>query len=517
MAYLESFIALFHTVNDFLGTLNGELFKNSLDLVLFTIVLYMLISEWLKNKRKDILYLIAAFLSLVLGRILITISLSFLIFRDISSLKWFMPFIPVFDHGLEIFALILLTHAFMYPIFKENIKKFHQQIFILIYFLALIISISELIWLNTDISNTSFQFKNYSVFIIFEITKFLLLFYTIIMILCFKNKIGRYTNHILSAFIIYLLVPIINLINSVFFNYTSKLLRVIIHPLPFLATLLFLRVIFLKLVDKATLQQELSITKQKYKVAEELNKLKDEFVSVVSHELRTPLTNIKLYISLLLRGEFGKISNQQKDTLTIVNNESNRLSSLIEDILSLAKLEQKKEKLLLKKINLFQLVESSIYYNLAKEKKIKVRNDISKKIEVFVDENKLNQVIINLFSNAIKFTHEKGEIIFTAAVNTQYWNLSIKDTGIGIPKDKIPQLFNKFFQVENHLTRKAAGTGLGLVIVKKIVELHNGTIAVDSDINKGTTFRLQFPTTITINNNNDNTKLFKSRDFQLKK
>ncbi|MBI5392382.1 HAMP domain-containing histidine kinase [Candidatus Woesearchaeota archaeon] len=493
MAYLESFIALFHAVNDFLGTLDGELFKNTIDLVLFTIVLYMLLSEWLKNRKKDLLYLIAAFASLVLGRALITISQGFLIFRDINPAKWFMPFIPVFDQGLEIFALILLTHAFLYPLFKENTKKFHKQIFFLIYILLLIASLSELIWLNTINNNSLFQFKNHFTFIILEIIKFMLLFYATIMVLSNKKKIGRYANHILSAFIIYLFIPVINLVNSIFFNYTSKLLRVIIHPLPFLATLLFLRVIFLKLVDKATLKHELSITKQKYKVAEELNKLKDEFVSVVSHELRTPLTNIKLYLSLLLNGEFGKISKSQKETVTIINNESNRLSSLIEDILSLAKLEQKKEKLLLKKINLFQLVESSIYYNLAKEKRIKVKNNIPKKMEVIVDENKIKQVIINLFSNAIKFTPEKGTITFSALTDDQNWHLSIKDTGIGIPKEKIPQLFNKFFQVENHLTRKVAGTGLGLVIVKKIVELHNGAIAVDSEINNGATFKMKFP------------------------
>ncbi len=505
MAVIESFIALFHQFNDFLGTLGGELLKNSIDLVLFTIVLYMLISEWLKYKKNDLLPLIAAFATLMLARAFMTLVQGFLIFRKIPEIIWYQPFIPVFEQGLQLFSLILLTTAFLYPIYKNKQKQYYSFILLQIYLLVIIVSIAQLIWFNTLDNNLNFNFKTHIVFLIFEIIKFAVLLYTIYLILYNTKLIGKYANHILLAFLIYLCIPIITIINYLFFESSNKLLRVIVHPLPFLATLFFLRVIFLKLVDKATLQQQLSETKQKYKVAKELNKLKDEFVSIVSHELRTPLTNIKLYLSLLLRGEFGKITKQQKETVNIVNDESNRLSNLIEDILSLAKFEQKKERLFLKQCNLHDLVEKTIYHALAKQKKIIIKNHIPQNMIITLDEGKIKQVIINLFSNAIKFTPEKGVITFTAEERQDSFILKIIDTGIGIPKDKIPKLFNKFYQVENHLTRTVAGTGLGLVIVKKIIELHQGKIFVESELDRGTTFIIVIPKSITINNELNNT------------
>jgi len=101
--------------------------------------------------------------------------------------------------------------------------------------------------------------------------------------------------------------------------------------------------------------------------------------------------------------------------------------------------------------------------------------------------------IINLFSNATKFTPENGTIAFSAKEFDNYWQFSISDTGIGIPEDKIPKLFDKFYQVDNHMTRKEGGTGLGLVIVKKIVELHKGAITLQSEVDQGTTFTLKIP------------------------
>jgi len=123
---------------------------------------------------------------------------------------------------------------------------------------------------------------------------------------------------------------------------------------------------------------------------------------------------------------------------------------------------------------------------------IKVKNEVDKKLSINVDERKFYQVLVNLFSNAVKFT-DKGYILFSAKENKISWEISVKDTGIGIPPEQIPRLFDKFYQVEHHMTRKKGGTGLGLAIVKKLAEMHNGSIKVKSELGKGTIFTVIIP------------------------
>lgn len=226
-----------------------------------------------------------------------------------------------------------------------------------------------------------------------------------------------------------------------------------------------------------------------------LNELKTEFVSVVSHELRTPLTSIRGYVSLLLTDRLGGLTSQQKQSLKVVKTESERLSNLINDLLDLSRLEAGKTVLDLKK----QSVETPIKEVIsslriqAKPKKIKLSKKISAKPVFYFDAEKLKQVLYNIAGNAIKFTPEKGSVKITVDENKNYALISISDTGVGIPKDKVRHLFEPFFQIEGHLKRNAPGTGLGLTISKHIVELHHGQILVESTLKKGSTFTIKIP------------------------
>ena len=189
--------------------------------------------------------------------------------------------------------------------------------------------------------------------------------------------------------------------------------------------------------------------------------------------------------------KLGKNSKKQDDALNILSDETTRLGNLINDILDLNKLESNKVQLCLAKFDLNEL-KNPIYYGLAKEKKLVVKFNVIKKAKVTCDPDKIKQVYINLMSNAAKFT-EKGFIKVQMIVKSNEWVLIVKDSGQGIAKKHLPKLFEKFYQVGDYMTRKVKGTGLGLSIVKKIVDLHKGTIEVNSKVGKGTTFILTFP------------------------
>jgi two-component system phosphate regulon sensor histidine kinase PhoR len=138
-------------------------------------------------------------------------------------------------------------------------------------------------------------------------------------------------------------------------------------------------------------------------------------------------------------------------------------------------------------------VSDRLYTNMARKEQISVVIDVPKRFLVTADRNKLKQVFINLFNNSVKFTPAGGTITISARMLGTGWEFSVADTGIGIEKDKIPRMFEKFYQAEGYMTRKKGGIGLGLAIVKGIVELHQGRISVESELNKGTKITVIFP------------------------
>jgi len=228
-------------------------------------------------------------------------------------------------------------------------------------------------------------------------------------------------------------------------------------------------------------------------IFEEVNKIKKEFISNVSHELRTPLTAIKGYLETALT-EINP-NNNIKNYLKIVYKHTERLVNIVKDLLTLSNLESSKVSLEYSKINLKDIINNSLelFNNKISNKKIEILFK-PKDIIIFADSFKLQYVLINLIDNAIKYT-DKGyvniEIDYTK--NNQYVTIKIKDTGIGIPKENIPRLFERFYVVNKSRSRESGGTGLGLSIVKHIILLHKGNIIVNSEVEKGSEFILTLP------------------------
>lgn len=235
------------------------------------------------------------------------------------------------------------------------------------------------------------------------------------------------------------------------------------------------------------------------KKLQELDEMKNDFVSSVTHELRSPLTAIKGYVEFLVDGKAGPMNDRQTEYLNIVKNNTARLGRFINDVLDLAKIEAGQMEIIQEPIDFFNVAKEigTLFKPLAEEKKINLAIDSAESIpKIQADVDKLRQVITNLVSNALKFTPEGGEIIIRAKKQDDiFLQIQVKDSGIGIPPDELNQVFDKFHQVKGmrDKIRGPKGTGLGLTIVKGIIEAHKGKIWVESEVNKGTSFFFTLP------------------------
>lgn len=225
------------------------------------------------------------------------------------------------------------------------------------------------------------------------------------------------------------------------------------------------------------------------------NAAKSEFLAIISHELRTPLNVIIGFNQCLLMGMDGNLTEQQVESLKKIEKSSFNLSTLINDILDLAKMEARKMEFELMPQNIVELVNSCIedMQNLAKKKRLKMEmRSMRPYILIEMDKTRIRQVILNLLSNAIKFT-EKGSIKIEVYNFPENIKIDVKDTGIGLSADELSKIFQPFSQGDSSITRKYGGTGLGLVISKKIIELHGGQINVISKKGEGSTFSFTLP------------------------
>jgi PAS domain S-box-containing protein len=224
----------------------------------------------------------------------------------------------------------------------------------------------------------------------------------------------------------------------------------------------------------------------------EVERLKDEFVSTVSHELRTPLTSLRGFTELMLKRNFSP--EKQREFLTIIHNESIRLTNLINDFLDLQRIESGRQVYQLDSVDVAFLVRESVASFLWEDGKHSLRlvvPDIP--LPVWADASRLRQVLANLLSNAIKFSPQGGEVTVGArreGVEVVVW---VADQGVGIPPEVLPQLFSKFFRVDSTATRSIGGTGLGLALVKEIVEAHGGRVWAESALEQGSTFLFALP------------------------
>ena len=227
--------------------------------------------------------------------------------------------------------------------------------------------------------------------------------------------------------------------------------------------------------------------------------LKDQFLANMSHELRTPLNAILGLTEGLLEQVQGPLNEKQTKALKIVKRSGSHLLELINDILDLSKIESGKVELNCAETDVAGLCESALVFikQQAYKKGIQVETNIAPHLPCLsVDERRIRQVLINLLNNAVKFTPEGGEVTLEVSdpeSGQSYLRLAVIDTGIGIETEKIKELFQPFTQVDSDLNRKYQGTGLGLSLVKRIVELHGGTVGVSSKVGVGSCFTVDLP------------------------
>ncbi len=239
------------------------------------------------------------------------------------------------------------------------------------------------------------------------------------------------------------------------------------------------------------LEQERSVNER----LRQVDRLKDDFLANTSHELRTPLNGIIGIAESLLEGAAGPPSEEMKLNLSMVFASGKRLASLVNDILDFSKLKTHVLELQQKPLDLHSLADIVVRLShpLIGAKQIQLVNAVKTSLpSVSADENRLQQILLNLVSNAIKFT-ESGQVTVSATVTNSQMEISVTDTGIGIPQEQFEKIFQSFEQADASISRNYGGTGLGLSLSKQLVELHGGTIWVESEVGKGSCFQFTLP------------------------
>jgi signal transduction histidine kinase len=226
-------------------------------------------------------------------------------------------------------------------------------------------------------------------------------------------------------------------------------------------------------------------------------KMRREFIANVSHDLRTPLTSINGFVEGMLDGVVKPAD--YKKSLLIIKEEANRLTRLTGEILQLAKIQSGSLKLNKELLNVQSIINSVIVSTsiLLKEKSFQLSVDCDASFSVCADKDKLKQILINIVSNAVKYSKEGGIISIKVAESQSVIRFVVKDTGVGIPKDELPFIFEKFYRVDKSRQASQGGTGLGLNIVKSLVELHGGKVWISSDVGIGTEIFFELPKTFT--------------------
>jgi len=228
----------------------------------------------------------------------------------------------------------------------------------------------------------------------------------------------------------------------------------------------------------------------------ELNQLKTNLISNVSHELRTPLAHIKGYVELLEEEELGDLTLEQGKAMTVIGRATVRLGQLIEDLIAFSTASREGMDLKLEPISIAELAREIIDRSKPKaaQEDVKLRLSVDNSIpQVQVDVEKFSWVLYQLVDNAIKFTPEGGDVKLWAEHVSGIVTVAVSDTGIGIPSGQIDEIFQPFHQLDGSATRKFGGTGLGLALVKQIVDAHGSKIVAESIEKKGSTFRFDLP------------------------
>lgn len=273
--------------------------------------------------------------------------------------------------------------------------------------------------------------------------------------------------------------------------------------------ILIILALILYLINSTKHKNELIKAK---KIAEDANNAKNNFISNISHELRTPVAVIASSNQLLrklLDSDNGEYKESFYNNLDIITQNSNRLLRLINNIIDIAKIDSGFKDLNLQNIDVISLIEDSVMSVIpyAQSKDLEVIFDTNiEELIMSVDSQKIERIILNLLSNAIKFSYEGGQIFTNIVVENNILTFTVADKGIGISKENLDKIFDKFIQIDNSFTRNNEGSGIGLSLVKSLVKLHGGTVSVESKIKKGTSFTIRLPIEI-IDDSNEDTEI----------
>ncbi len=228
-----------------------------------------------------------------------------------------------------------------------------------------------------------------------------------------------------------------------------------------------------------------------------VERMKTEFVSITAHQLRTPISAIKWTLKMLLDGDLGKITKEQKEIIGKSYQSNERMISLINDLLNVTRIEEGRYLYKLVLSDLREIVQSLVeqYKDEIKKKglKLKFKKPKKKLPKILIDVEKINLVVQNLLDNAVRYNNAGGEIKISLGAKNKEIEFIIEDTGVGIPKKQQKRIFSKFFRAANVMRMDTTGSGLGLFIVKNIIEAHKGRIWFESKEGKGATFHFTLP------------------------
>ncbi|WP_300609246.1 ATP-binding protein [Methanohalophilus sp.] len=242
--------------------------------------------------------------------------------------------------------------------------------------------------------------------------------------------------------------------------------------------------------------QLFEVTQRAYEDLKSLDKLKNEFLANLTHELKTPLISIKGFSQLLDKGRFGELNEEQKKANSAVVRNSERLKRLIDSLLYISLEKKGNYKYSFEPLDLREIIQDAmdIVKTHSKGKGIEIISSLPEQLSsIHGDRERLTTMFVNIIDNSIKFIHKEGQIKVTIKEDDNNIHIKIKDNGIGIPKEKIPRIFDLFYQIDGSTTRSYDGVGLGLHVCKKIVEVHYGTIWVKSLEGVGTTTHILLP------------------------
>lgn len=243
-------------------------------------------------------------------------------------------------------------------------------------------------------------------------------------------------------------------------------------------------------------QERTSELQQAVSKLAELNQLKTNFISNISHELRTPLTHIRGYLSLLSDGSLGPLTGEQRQAFDVLLRAEARLEQLIDDLIQFSLATRGELSLNIGPTSISDLINISVMRSsrLAKARKVTLQSSFPDNLPyIRCDGEKITWVILQLLDNAIKFTPQGGKVTISAQLENSLITVRVMDTGIGISPERLEEIFEPFHQLDGSETRKYGGVGLGLALVKRIIEAHGASIRVSSTINQGSRFEFSLP------------------------